>query len=203
MSRSIAQTVSLGQQTYPLCMSCHGIHGEGIELLGPPLAGSEWVTGPPENLIRMQFRGLMGPIVVKGVEWNGVMMANAPTLKTDERIAAVLTYIRKSWGNEASLITPEQVSKYRHEVGQPMLMAKDLINPFLDTTEEVTETNDSTEPPVVSHTQEVVAYFTKEAPPRSVEGESNQPPMGGLLFGFWVLICLIPVSIGLANRRMN
>ena len=90
MSTVDPATMKLGQESYPLCMACHGPNGEGVPNLGPPLAGSEWVLGPAENLIRMQFRGLMGPIEVKGVEWNSVMAPNAPMLQTDEKIAAVL-----------------------------------------------------------------------------------------------------------------
>jgi mono/diheme cytochrome c family protein len=36
---------------------------------------------------------------------------------TDEQLAAVLTYMRQSWGNKASEITPEQVKAVRGEVG--------------------------------------------------------------------------------------
>ena len=39
-------------------------------------------------------------------------------LLDDEEIAAVLTYVRNSFGNEASVVTPEQVSRVREAVGQ-------------------------------------------------------------------------------------
>lgn len=58
-----------GQQQYLLCGACHGQQGEGTAA-GPPLAGSEWVNGPAENLIKIQLRGLTGPIKVKGQEYN-------------------------------------------------------------------------------------------------------------------------------------
>jgi mono/diheme cytochrome c family protein len=35
----------------------------------------------------------------------------------DDDLAAVLTYIRQSWGNQASAVTPEQVKAVRTEVG--------------------------------------------------------------------------------------
>ena len=46
-------------------MACHGANGEGT-VLAPPLAKSNWVNGPVENLIRIQLRGLQGPITVSG-----------------------------------------------------------------------------------------------------------------------------------------
>ncbi len=113
----------LGAQQYILCAACHGQQGEGTPA-GPPLAGSEWVLGPAENLIRIQLRGLQGPIRVKGVEYNMVM----PPMpyQNDEQIAAVLTHIRSSFGNDAPAVAPAEVGKFRDEVGKPMLTADDL-----------------------------------------------------------------------------
>ena len=36
---------------------------------------------------------------------------------SDEDLAAVLTYMRQSWGNKASEVTPEQVKAVRDELG--------------------------------------------------------------------------------------
>ena len=113
----------LGRQQFIMCAACHGQQGEGGPA-GPPLAGSEWVLGPAENLIRIQLRGLHGPIQVKGVEYNMVM---APmSYQTDDQIAAVLSFIRSSWGNEAPPVAPGDVEAFRDEVGKPMLRVGDL-----------------------------------------------------------------------------
>lgn len=116
-----------GRQQYMLCGACHGQSGEGAT--APPLAGSEWVNGPAENLIRIQMRGLQGPITVKGKEYNfpGGMLAMA--YQSDEQIAAVLTYVRKSFGNNASPVTPAEVAALRGEVDKPQLTQADLIPP--------------------------------------------------------------------------
>ena len=116
-----------GRQQFMLCGACHGQSGEGAT--APPLAGSEWVNGPAENLIRIQMRGLQGPITVKGKEYNfpGGMVAMA--YQSDEQIAAVLTYIRKSFGNNAPPVTPAEVAALRGEVGKPQLTHADLIPP--------------------------------------------------------------------------
>ena len=116
-----------GKAVYATCTACHQATGLGLPGVFPPLAESEWVNGPAENLIRIQLRGLIGKITVKGVEYNSAMPANAAM--TDQQIADVLTYVRSNFGNKAEAVTPEQVKALRTEVGKPMLTAADLIDP--------------------------------------------------------------------------
>jgi len=116
-----------GKAAFLICSACHGQNGEGT--VGPPLAGSEWVNGPISNLISMQLRGLVGPITVKGKEYN-VPGGMAPmAYQTDAQIAAVLTYVRNSFGNKAPAVTPEQVTALRSEVGKPQITAAELKKP--------------------------------------------------------------------------
>ena len=118
-----------GQQQFILCGACHGQNGEGTAA-GPPLAGSEWVNGPAQNLIRIQLRGLQGPITVKGQEYNFPAGMAALAYQTDDQIAAVLTYMRNSFGNSAPLITPAAVAALRTEVGKPPVTAAELTPPL-------------------------------------------------------------------------
>lgn len=121
--------MELGKAQYMVCMGCHGMEGQGGPA-GPPLAGSEWVTGPVSNLIRIQLRGLDGPITVAGKEYSFPPPGMpAQAYQTDEQVAAVLTFIRNSFGNKASAVKPEQVQALRSEVGKPALSAADLIQP--------------------------------------------------------------------------
>ncbi len=115
----VATQMKLGKQVYDqFCNNCHQSGGAGAVGQYPPLAGSEWVVGSPNRLIPIPQLGLVGPIKVKGVDWNGVMpMMSGGGLMTDDQLAAVLTYIRKSFGNNASPITAEQVKKVRAELG--------------------------------------------------------------------------------------
>ncbi len=122
-----AEVMALGKTQYAACMACHGMDGGGAAGVGPPLAGSEWVTGPVENLILIQLRGLQGPIKVKGTEYNLIMPPQAH--QTDDQIAAVLTFIRNSFGNKASAVTAEQVAALRTEVGKPMITSAELTLP--------------------------------------------------------------------------
>ncbi|MEO5915184.1 MAG: c-type cytochrome [Luteolibacter sp.] len=117
-----------GQQQFLICGACHGQNGEGTAA-APPLAGSEWVNGPEENLIRIQLRGLLGPIKVKGQEYSMPGGMAPLAYQSDDQIAAVLTYVRNSFGNSAPAVSPAAVTTLRTEVGKPQLAAADLVAP--------------------------------------------------------------------------
>lgn len=120
--------MAAGKASYMLCGACHGQNGEGGPI-APPLAGSEWVTGPVSNLVLIQLRGLQGPITVAGKEYNMPGGMAALAFQTDEQVASVLTYIRNSFGNKASAVAPAQVTALRGEVGKPAVTAAELIQP--------------------------------------------------------------------------
>ncbi|MBV8170826.1 MAG: cytochrome b N-terminal domain-containing protein [Candidatus Eremiobacteraeota bacterium] len=90
------------------CASCHGASGQGLPGSFPPLAGNPFVVGDPAKVIATVDNGMHGAITVNGAAYNGQMPAWKGTLKPDE-IAAVITYIRTSWGNKASPVKVEQV----------------------------------------------------------------------------------------------
>jgi putative heme-binding domain-containing protein len=130
--------MELGKAQYNLCLGCHGPTGQGMANVGPPLAKSEWVAGPVENLIGIQLRGLQGAITVNGQDYQfAAPMVAMGAGQPDENIAAVLTYIRNSFGNSAPAVTPEMVVQYKEnnkdilsKVPPPMLNVKDLIDPL-------------------------------------------------------------------------
>lgn len=96
------------------CAICHGADGKGIGTIGPPLAESEWVTGPAERLLRIILHGLQGPITVKGATWNSVMPGhnNMPGF-TDEVASGLLTHLHRAWGHQGRVINPEFVAEIR------------------------------------------------------------------------------------------
>ncbi len=120
--------MEIGKAQFLVCGACHGQNGEGTAA-GPPLAGSEWVTGPVSNLIIIQLRGLTGPITVKGVDYTFPAGMTPMAYQTDEQIAGALTYIRNSFGNKASAVSADQVKALRGEVGKPQATVEDLIQP--------------------------------------------------------------------------
>lgn len=97
------------------CNTCHQPDGKGLSASGfPPLAGTPWVTGNETRLIKLVLNGLQGPIEVSGQKYGGqVPMTPFGGLLTDEDVAAVLTFVRNAFGNEASVITPARVKEVR------------------------------------------------------------------------------------------
>jgi mono/diheme cytochrome c family protein/glucose/arabinose dehydrogenase/lysophospholipase L1-like esterase len=111
----------LGKEIYAregFCGTCHQMDGGGLSASQfPPLRGTPWVTGSPERLIKVVLKGLLGPIEVAGREYPGqVPMTPYEGMLNDSEIAAVLTYVRNSFGNQASPISPELVRQVREEV---------------------------------------------------------------------------------------
>jgi len=94
------------------CAACHQATGEGVSGVFPPLAGSEWATGDEAKAVRILLHGVTGPIEVAGETFNGMMPPWGPTLK-DADIAAVLTYVRSTWGNKGTPVTAATVAKIR------------------------------------------------------------------------------------------
>lgn len=110
-----------GKQIYAkegYCITCHQPDGKGLIASGfPPLAGTRWATGNEERLIKLTLNGLMGPMEVLGEKYPGqVPMTPFGGLLKDEEVAAVLTFVRNSFGNRASAISPEKVAAVRESL---------------------------------------------------------------------------------------
>lgn len=100
--------------SYYGCAGCHQLSGLGTPGLNPPLAGSEWVLAEgPNRIIRIILHGLRGPIEVKGEQYNSQMTPFGPVITDDQTIAALATFIRQEWGNNASEVSPEKVAEIR------------------------------------------------------------------------------------------
>ncbi|GAB3941566.1 GDSL-type esterase/lipase family protein [Spirosoma harenae] len=97
------------------CITCHQPDGQGLAASGfPSLSKNKWVLGNTDRLIKLTLKGLLGPIEVDGKNYPGqVPMTPFGGLLKDDEVAAVLTYVRNSFGNQASAILPDQVKKVR------------------------------------------------------------------------------------------
>ncbi len=91
------------------CAGCHQANGQGQAGVFPPLAGSEIVNGDKVRVGHIVLYGLQGNVKVKGANYSGMMPAWKGQL-TDADIAAVLTYIRSSWGNHSSPVTTSDLA---------------------------------------------------------------------------------------------
>ncbi|EMS34559.1 hypothetical protein C943_03779 [Mariniradius saccharolyticus AK6] len=107
-----------GRQKYlTACAGCHGSNGKGVARMGPPLAASEWVVGDEKRLALIILHGIEGPIEVAGKKYDApeiLPVMPAHSTMDDASIAAILTYIRNEWGNQAGAITGRVVSSTRH-----------------------------------------------------------------------------------------
>jgi mono/diheme cytochrome c family protein len=118
--KAFKKTYNLGKEVFSKegsCIICHQETGEGLKDIYPPIAKSEWVTGDKDRLIKLVLHGLWGKIEVNGKVYDpakGVPpMTAVGAMFNDEEVAAVLTYVRSSWGNAASDVKPEEVKAIR------------------------------------------------------------------------------------------
>jgi mono/diheme cytochrome c family protein len=98
------------------CVTCHQATGQGLPGQYPPLAGSEIVLGDASNrLIAIVLKGLQGPVTIRGQSVNNSMQAWEGQY-TDAQLAAILTYVRSDWGNNAPPVPAEAVKQMRDEL---------------------------------------------------------------------------------------
>ena len=107
-----------------ICQTCHGTDGNGVQSLAPPLNQSEWVTGNKEKLISIVLFGLTGPVEVnkhlyKAPEINSDMpgIGYDPSMPNED-IAELLSYIRKSWKNNAEVVEKQEVRNIRGKLSK-------------------------------------------------------------------------------------
>lgn len=102
-----------GQTLYSQnCAACHQPDGSGLAGAFPPLAGSAIVNNEDPSLLIQ--------IILEGFDARpeyGVMQGFGEVL-TDDEIAAIANHERRSWGNQAPSIIPEEVRNIRSYVNQ-------------------------------------------------------------------------------------
>lgn len=109
---TLSSQVAAGQKVYlARCLSCHQVDGLGVQNMNPPLAGTTYVLGDKNRLIKIVLNGFNERVEIDGDIYNNPM----PPLNmmTDQEIADVLTYVRNSFGNKASAIHVADVKKVR------------------------------------------------------------------------------------------
>ena len=96
--------VARGERVYAAnCVACHQAAGQGMPAMkAPALAGSKFTTGPEAPVIDTVVHGRP----------NTAMQAFGKQL-SDTEIAAVVSYLRNSWGNKASDVQPAEVKARR------------------------------------------------------------------------------------------
>ncbi|MCP4785514.1 MAG: c-type cytochrome [Fuerstiella sp.] len=122
LSRKVQKDYKLGADVYQRhshCATCHLAHGKGNALVYPSLVGSPWVNGSEDRLIKMALHGMWGKITVHGRTYDPARgmppMTAFRNLLKDEEIAAVLTFVRNTWGNTAAPVSVDSVKRVRAE----------------------------------------------------------------------------------------
>ena len=111
--QATADQITAGKTVYmTVCFVCHQPTGLGLPMVFPPLVKSPYVNGPADRLIAMVLKGNMGAMTIDGKPFNNIMPPQEAML-TDDKIAAVTTYVRNSFTNSAPAVTPEMVAAVR------------------------------------------------------------------------------------------
>ena len=99
------------------CAGCHGIQGDGVPNAYPALAGNRAVTMPQiANLVQIVLQGGYAPATQGNPRPFG--MPPFVLVLNDIEIAALLTHLRQSWGNQASGVTALDVNRIRANQGK-------------------------------------------------------------------------------------
>ena len=92
------------------CLACHQANGEGVPGVQPPLAGTPVPAGDAAALLGWVMFGERPAALPKG-QYSGVMPQFG--YLSDADLAALLTYVRSSFGNRAAPVTPAMVAEVR------------------------------------------------------------------------------------------
>jgi nitrite reductase (NO-forming)/hydroxylamine reductase len=112
-----AELLAAGQAVYTAnCAACHQPNGAGLPGAFPPLAGSDFLKGNRREVLTAALFGLQGPITVNGVDYNGVMPSMG--YLSDADLAAAITFVFSSWGNDEAAVSVGEVAALRAELGQ-------------------------------------------------------------------------------------
>lgn len=99
------------------CVTCHQADGKGVDNIYPGLAKSNWLEGDGDRVIKIVLKGLYGPLDFQGKKYGPEkntppMMGFGPLLK-DEEVAAVISYVHQSFGNNLPMVKVEDVKRVR------------------------------------------------------------------------------------------
>jgi mono/diheme cytochrome c family protein len=92
------------------CASCHKDNGKGVPSSFPPLSGSAVVNGPEDELLRTILYGT-SPENINKNQFNGTMPSFS--FLNNGEIAAIATYIRVNFDNNAAAVTNNRVQSNR------------------------------------------------------------------------------------------
>lgn len=107
---SAASRIKKGETLYQeKCSQCHGIQGEGLRKLIPPLAGTDYVPANLHNLPCILRYGIQGDITVNGQNYNQPM-PGYPEMEADE-VKAIIDYMIVTWYPDSEKPSQKEVTE--------------------------------------------------------------------------------------------
>lgn len=104
-----------GKKVYDsYCLACHQADGGGVPRLNPPLQRTSFVLGDKKKLIEIVLKGMNEEIEIDGEVYDNNMSAHG--FLSDQQVSDVLTYVRNSFTNKASAVTPAEVKTVRSKL---------------------------------------------------------------------------------------
>ncbi|MEO7097978.1 MAG: cytochrome c [Luteolibacter sp.] len=123
---AVAKQMETGKTAFLTCAACHGQDAMGVAAgpskMAPALVDSKIALGDPSIMALVIMKGIQK----EGTTYLGMMMPLEAALD-DEKLAAVMTYVRGSFGNKAPAVTVEDAKKYREQwkdIKAPVTRAK-------------------------------------------------------------------------------
>jgi mono/diheme cytochrome c family protein len=108
---NLKESIGRGKDIYIAnCLTCHLDQGEGIEDVYPPLAKSDYLMADKKRSVQQVLYGANGEMKVNGKTYNAPMSAFD---LNDQQASDLLNYVRNSFGNRGSAVTPEEVKGSR------------------------------------------------------------------------------------------
>jgi len=108
---NLKESIERGKDIYITnCLTCHLDQGEGIEDVYPPLAKADYLMADKKRSIQQVLYGAKGEMKVNGKIYSTEMVGID---LSDQQASDVLNYIRNSFGNKGSAVTPEEVKVSR------------------------------------------------------------------------------------------
>lgn len=111
-----SDVMALGQQKYLVCAACHGMDGKGMQPAPGMLMAASWVDS---KILKQGSAEVITAVLMKGIkkvnptEYMGQIMMPLGASLPDEDVAAIVTYVRNTFGGHDELVTPAQVKEWR------------------------------------------------------------------------------------------
>lgn len=100
------------------CAACHRTDGQGYRNTFPALAHNSALLGDdPSSLISIVLKGAQTPVTAAAP--TGLTMPDFAWRLNDDEVAQLLSFVRSSWGNQATAVTPDQVKDIRATLPAP------------------------------------------------------------------------------------